>query len=277
MRSIRIAFTVILLQILSQFTSQAQKSNLTLEDIWGSRKFVAFGLMDVRSMNDGLHYSEMTDNGNELSIVKMSYATGKTVDTIFKTSTTDLTAAVEEYAFSSDENLLILSTESAAIYRHSTKANHYVYNRRTGKLDAVSDKGKQQYATVDATGKYVAFVRDNNLYLKNLSTGTESAITTDGSRNSIINGATDWVYEEEFSFDQGYQWSPDGRYIAYYRFDESEVKQFNLTYYTAASYPKEELYKYPKAGEANSKVEIHIYDIVTGKKVKADVNKEADQ
>ena len=255
----------------------AQKSNLTLEDIWGSRKFVAFGLMDVRSMNDGLHYSELTGSGDAQCIVKMSFATGNVVDTLFRISSVELSEAVEEYAFSKDENLIILATETESIYRHSTKSNHHVYNRKTGKLVAVSEKGKQQYATVDATGQFVAFVRDNNLYLKNLTNGLESAVTTDGSRNSIINGATDWVYEEEFSFDQGYQWSPDGRYIAYYRFDESEVRQFNLTYYTASSYPKEELYKYPKAGEANSKVEIHIYDLVTGKKVKADVNKEADQ
>ena len=271
----------ILLLLFVQFLSishvHAQQPRLALEDIWGSRKFVAFGLMDVRSMKDGLHYSELIADENGQHIVKVSYASGKTIDTLFKSNTTDLKEEVEGYEFGEDENLIVLSTESEAIYRHSTKANHHIYNRTTGSLVPVSEKGKQQYARLDASGKSVAFVRDNNVYLKKLTNGIEKPITTDGSRNSIINGATDWVYEEEFSFDQGYQWSPDGRYLAYYRFDESAVRQFNLTYYTSGSYPKEELYKYPKAGEANSNVEIRIYDLESGKTVTADVNKEADQ
>ena len=271
----------ILLFLFVQFLSishvRAQQPRLALEDIWGSRKFVAFGLMDVRSMKDGLHYSELIADENGQHIVKVSYASGKTIDTLFKSNTTDLKEEVEGYEFSEDENLIVLSTESEAIYRHSTKANHHIYNRKTGSLVPVSEKGKQQYATLDAYGKSVAFVRDNNLYLKSLTNGIEKPITTDGTRNSIINGATDWVYEEEFSFDQGYQWSPNGRYLAYYRFDESAVRQFNLTYYTSGSYPKEELYKYPKAGEANSNVEIRIYDLESGNTVTADVNKEADQ
>ncbi|MFM8916786.1 MAG: DPP IV N-terminal domain-containing protein, partial [Bacteroidota bacterium] len=219
------------IQLLSVNLLHAQQPKLALEDIWGSRKFVAFGLMDVRSMKDGLHYSELIADEKGQYIVKISYASGKTIDTLFKSNTTDLKEEVEGYEFSEDENLIVLSTESEAIYRHSTKANNHIFNRKTGSLVPVSKKGKQQYATLDASGKNVAFVRDNNLYLKSLTNGIEKPITTDGSRNSIINGATDWVYEEEFSFDQGYQWSPNGRYLAYYRFDESEVRQFNLTYY----------------------------------------------
>jgi dipeptidyl-peptidase-4 len=148
-------FALLLLASMIQLAmpSSAQKTNLTLEDIWGSRKFVAFGLMDVRSMNDGLHYSELTGSGDAQSIVKMSFATGKTVDTLFKKISTPLQETVEEYTFSNDESLILVATESEPIYRHSTKANHHVFNRTTGKLTPVSEKGKQQYATVDASGK----------------------------------------------------------------------------------------------------------------------------
>jgi len=255
----------------------AQKQKLELEDLWSSRQFFASGLADVRSMNDGMHYSELVGSGVGQCIIKLSFSSGKTVDTLFKKPKELEAIALDDYAFSDDENLILFATESESIYRHSTKANHYVYNRKTGKTTPLSENGKQQYANVDASGQLVAFVRDNNLFIKDLVNGLEKAITTDGVRNAIINGATDWVYEEEFSFDQGYQWSPDGRFIAFYRFDESQVKQFNLTYYSNESYPKEELYKYPKAGEENSKVEIRIYDLKTGKTTTADVNKDADQ
>ncbi|MFM7078474.1 MAG: S9 family peptidase, partial [Bacteroidota bacterium] len=274
-RPLTLLATAILLLVGS--FANAQKKNLELEDIWASRKFFAAGLTDVRSMKDGLHYSEMTGGGSDQSIVRLSFASGKVVDTLFSKKSNPQNISIDDYSFSENEKLIIFATESEPIYRHSTKANHYIFDRTTGKLTSVSENGKQQYATVDASGKLVAFVRDNNLFIKDLNSGAEKAITSDGAKNSIINGATDWVYEEEFSFDQGYQWSPDGRFIAFYRFDETHVKQFNLTYYSNESYPKEELYKYPKAGAENSKVEIRIYDLQSGKTVTADVNKEADQ
>lgn len=259
--------------------AQAQKSLLKMEDVWASRQFFAFGLPEVRSMKDGKHYTEPVETPNGTAIVKMELSTGNTVDTLFYPGSLIVnhkTADFSDYQLSEDEKIIILSTDVERIYRHSTKANHYVYTIANRDVKPVSESGKQQYATFSPTGTSVAFVRDNNIYLHDLSTGTEKPITTDGKRNEIINGATDWVYEEEFSFDQGYQWSPDGRYLAYYRFDESRVREFNLTYY-GELYPKEEKYKYPKAGEDNSIVEIYIYDIAAGRAVKADVNKEADQ
>ncbi len=277
MKNITKTLLAIILLILITPTAQAQMKNLTLEDIWGSRKFFASGLTDVRSMKDGLHYSEMTGGANNQCIVRLAFSNGQVVDTLFSSKSNPMSLSIDDYHFSEDEKLIIFATESEPIYRHSTKANHYVFDRITGKLTSVSENGKQQYATVDATGTLVAFVRDNNLFIKNLKSGAEKPITTDGLKNSIINGATDWVYEEEFSFDQGYQWSPDGKHIAFYRFDETNVQQFNLTYYSNESYPKEELYKYPKAGATNSKVEIRIHNLITGKTVKADINKEDDQ
>ena len=137
----------------------------------------------------------------------------------------------DEYVFNKDENKILLSTETESIYRHSTKSNYYVYDLSTQKITAVSGNGKQMYATFNGSGDMVAFVRDNNLYLKNLKTGEEKALTDDGKKNEIINGATDWVYEEEFSFDRAYQWNASGTKIAYYKFNEKNVNEFTLQYF----------------------------------------------
>lgn len=257
----------------------AQNSSLKLEDIWASRQFMSSGLGEVRSMKDGIHFTELVSEAGVQYITKLEFKTGNTKDTLWSSATDksqDKKMEISNYQFSADETKLLLETESEPIYRHSTKSNNYVYDIAAKSTFAVSKNGKQQYASFSPDGKSVCFVRDNNLYLVNLATNQETQITNDGKRNEIINGATDWVYEEEFSFDKGFQWSPDGKSIAYYRFDESAVKEFNLTYY-GTLYPKEEKYKYPKAGETNSIVEIYIYSIASGKAVKADVNKEADQ
>ena len=124
------------------------------------------------------------------------------------------------------------------------------------------------HPTFSPDGKRIAFVKNNNLYLYDIPTGNTKAITTDGKWNFIINGNCDWVYEEEFEFSRAYEWSPKGSHIAYYRFDETNVKEYQFTQFDD-TYNKQYVYKYPKAGEENSKVEIHIYDIATNKDVKA--------
>ncbi|MBK9046482.1 MAG: S9 family peptidase [Bacteroidetes bacterium] len=277
MKNIKITMLCGLLIITSLV--KAQNNKLKLEDIWASRQFTSSGLGEVRSMKDGNHFTEMVSNAGIQYITKVEFKTGNTKDTIWSSvseKSQEKKMEISKYQFSADETKLLLETESEPIYRHSTKSNNFVYDMTAKSTIAVSKNGKQQYASFSPEGKSVCFVRDNNLYLVNLSTNQETQITTDGKRNEIINGATDWVYEEEFSFDKGFQWSPDGKSIAYYRFDESAVKEFNLTYY-GTLYPKEEKYKYPKAGETNSTVEIYIYNVASGKAVKADVNKEADQ
>lgn len=259
--------------------SLAQQSDLKLEDIWASRQFAAKDLPAVRSMNNGLHFSELVGSGATQAIVKVEFKTGNTIDTLWKAGyKMDGTKVIEvmDYELSQDEKSLLLRTETETIYRHSTKSNNLVFNIASKKYTEVSDKGKQQNAQLSPDGKSVCFVRDNNMFIKSLTSLEEIQITSDGKRNEIINGAPDWVYEEEFSFDKAYQWSPDGNYIAFYRFDESQVKEFNLTYY-GTLYPKEEKYKYPKAGESNSEVTVHIYNVGKGSIAKADVNKEADQ
>lgn len=163
--------------------------------------------------------------------------------------------------------LALVCTETEQIYRHSSKSVVYLYNSNTKKTVKLADT-KMLHPGFSPDESKVAYVKDNNLYIYDIASGIHKAITTDGKWNYIINGNCDWVYEEEFSFSQAYQWSPKGNYIAYYRFDESGVKQYEFTEFDN-SYNKQYTYKYPKAGEDNSKVEIHIYDVASGNDVKA--------
>src|SRR4030095_954746 len=149
----------------------AQQGMLKLEDIFGSKQFAAAGLPEVRSMNDGVHFTELTNEENMAVIVKNDYKTGKTVDTLFKStsfSKDNTPVSVSDYQLSNDESKIILSTESESIYRHSTKANNFIYDIKSKSVTPVSLNGKQQYGTFSPDGKAVAFVRDNNLFIKDL-------------------------------------------------------------------------------------------------------------
>ncbi|HYC38869.1 MAG TPA: S9 family peptidase [Chitinophagaceae bacterium] len=168
---------------------------------------------------------------------------------------------------STNPNIVLVRRGVEPIYRRSTKSYVYLYDPVSKKLTKL-DNEKVLHPTLSPDGTRVAFVKNNNLYLYDLATKTSRAITTDGKWNQIINGNCDWVYEEEFEFSRAYQWSPKGNYIAYYRFDESKVREFQFTVFDSL-YPSQYSYKYPKAGEANSVVEIHIYDIANNRDVRA--------
>lgn len=248
---------------------------ITLEDIYKKGTFGANSVYGISSMNDGLHY---TTNEKGMSIEKWSYNTGTKTETIF--SIEELTDApfkrISDYEFSDDETKILLTTNMEAIYRHSFKAAYYVWDLKTKKLQEVSENGKQQLAAFSPDGSKVAFVRDNNIYITELITGNEYAITDDGKWNHIINGAPDWVYEEEFGFSRGFHWSPRGDKIAYYKFDESEVREFSMAMY-GALYPEPYTFKYPKAGEKNSVVSIHVYHLHSKETKTMDVGSEKDQ
>ena len=258
-----------LLLFTCSFALIGQKSkDLTLQEIWASRQFAPQFVMGMESMNDGQHYSAMRFEEEGIFIEKFSYAKGEKVSTIYDGSKFKLPNGspinFDEYVFSSDETKLLVPTESEPIYRHSFKSDFVVIDLATGKADYLSKTGgKQQYAEFSPDGKKVAFVRDNNLFIKDLANGSELVVTKDGKQNSIINGATDWVYEEEFALAQAFFWSPDGSKVAFLRFDESDVKEFNMAMY-GTLYPSEYKYKYPKAGEKNSSVSVKVYDLTNG-------------
>jgi dipeptidyl-peptidase-4 len=237
----------------------AQKRDITLEDLWKNYAFYPKYIGGFNSMNDGEHYSTMEKADEGQTIIKYKFKSGKKVRTLFKSTDFDI-PKINNYIFSEDEQQILLATEKEKIYRHSSKSIYYIYNVFTDKLVKLSDK-KVMYATFSPNGDKVAYVFENNLFYKNIKTGETIKVTSDGKKNHIINGASDWVYEEEFALVRCFEWSPDGKHIAYYKFDESHVKEFSMDLFKGGLYPTQEVFKYPKAGEDNSVVRVYIYNI----------------
>jgi dipeptidyl-peptidase-4 len=263
--------------VLWLFPIQAQKS-ITLEDIWKKGTFRSAPFLGFQGLNDGLHYAKRVRN----ELLAFPYAAEKDPAVrLIADLNPDLLVVrgskviVEEHEFSADEQLLLLRASSEQIYRHSVRAMYYVLNPATGTITEVYPK-KVMYASLSPDGSCVAFVFENNLYIHELRNGEIKQITRDGKVGSIINGAVDWVYEEEFSMSKGFEWSPDGSSIAYYRFDESAVKEFTMDMY-GALYPERESWKYPKAGEDNARVDVFIYQRNNGTSVRCETGSERDQ
>ena len=255
------------------FTTAFGQKQITLEDIWARGTFSAHGISEIKSMKDGEHYCVLTRN----SVDKYSYKTGEKVESVCVFTDIDSKfPRVESYAFDESETHLLLSSGFEPIYRHSGVSDYYLYDIKAKGCKKLSENGKQRLTQFSPDGKKTAFVRDNNLFVCDLESMQEKQITFDGKFNYIINGTTDWVYEEEFSITKGFYWSPDSKKIAFYRFDESTVKQYNMQMW-GELYPEDYSFKYPKAGEDNSVVDVLIYDLQSQKTLKLDVGSENDQ
>ena len=258
----------------------AQQKDLSFEHIF-DRSFHPEGIQNVNWMKDGRYYTTLKRVNGDIEIRKYDIRSG---DYSVLLSTSELKVPgrdkpiiIQDYQLSADEIKVLIKTDIETIWRRSTRENYFIYNLSTGKTQKLSQSDKkQQYAQLSPSGEKAAFVQDNNLYWVDLRTGKETAITTDGEFNKIINGATDWVYEEEFGFAKAWYWSKDGEKIAYYRFDESEVKEFFMTDW-GQLYPGLTRFKYPKAGEENSKVKIGVYDLSDDTTTWMDVGSEKDQ
>jgi dipeptidyl-peptidase-4 len=261
--------------------SGTQAQQLKLEDIFYSSKYYPRSPGEIIHMSDGQHYCTL-DNATTISMFE--YKTGKKVKTLVEgdlltPSGTSAPLEIESFVFGEDESKLIFKTESEPLYRYSEFSEYYVLDIKARSLKRVSDKGKQRLAHLSPDGNKVAFVRDNNIFIKDLRDEAEAQITFDGKWDSIINGTTDWVYDEEFDLIDALYWSPDSKNLAFMRFDESRVKQFTLTKY-GEIYPENFSYKYPMAGEDNSIVSVWVYNTEgsgNDKLKKMDVGKETDQ
>ncbi|MCX6231487.1 MAG: S9 family peptidase [Bacteroidetes bacterium] len=270
-----LAFIGIVLFALPSF-SQENAKKITLEDIWSKGTFRPAYIKEIHSLKDGEHYSVLESN----TIVKYSYQEGKKTDVIFDATSVKLANSkslnIEDYQFNNDETKILISTNTEAIYRHSSIADFYVMDLKTKQITELSQGGKIHLAEFSPDGSKIAFARNNNLFIKNLADNKETQITNDGLINNIINGTTDWVYEEEFGFTKAFFWSPDGSKLAFYRFDESKVKEYTMTNW-GDLYPEQYKYKYPKAGEDNSIVTIWKYDANSAKTSKMDIGNETNQ
>ncbi|MCF8465160.1 MAG: S9 family peptidase [Flavobacteriales bacterium] len=251
------------------------QSEITLEDIWKNGTYRTEGVYGIRSLNDGKRYTTL-ENGN---VVCYNYETGDSIEVIV--AATDLKLdekliKIDDYEFNKSETKLLLSTEENPVYRHSSSYKFYAFDRTDKKLTEIADGQHVFHATLSPVSNQVAYVKDNNLFVQDLDANTTKQITTTGVFNEIINGRSDWVYEEEFAFTKAFQWSPDGRFIAYYEFNEKNVKEFSMTKYAGNLYPTEEKFKYPKAGEENSKVRIFVYNLERETNVKVDIGDRDD-
>jgi dipeptidyl-peptidase 4 len=264
---------LLILTILFITKTDAQK-NITLEDIYKKNIFKSESVAGFASMQDGKYYSEINDKNQ---IQKVGFKDGKVKEIIvdlneLKTGTEKINFS--EYKFDAKEEQLLLFANAENIYRRSFIYDVYLYNLKTKYFIKIGNK-KLMHPSLNTTGNKLAYVSDNNLYVYDIATANVTSITTDGKWNNIINGNCDWVYEEEFGFSQAYSWSKTGNEIAYYKFDESQVKEFQFTMYDKL-YPKQYSYKYPKAGEDNSKVNIYMYDVTTNKNNKVDIGSTDD-
>ncbi len=256
---------ILLLFLLISTTGSGQE--LSVEKIWKSYEFSADYFKGFRSMNDGEHYSKITPTEEGISVTKHAFSDEKQTGQEEKKIETLIPASIlseiniDDYEFNADETKVLLMTESTPIYRRSYSAVYYLYDLLTGKLQPLdADHQPQTLAEYSPDGKKVSYIFGNNLYVKEIASNKVIQLTTDGKKNAVINGTTDWVYEEEFAITKAYGWSPDSKCLAYLRFDESAVKEFTMTYYDDV-YPELYRFKYPKAGYDNSKVTAHLVHV----------------
>ena len=248
----------------------AQDKSVTLEEIWNG-SFTPKRLQLLRSMNDGLHYTVLELNSVDKisSIDKYDYATDTKIETVLSSEMANV-PFFTSYSFSDDESKVLIGTDIDQIYRRSRKGVYHLVLLEQQKLMTIANE-KIQEPTLSPDGTKVAYAWENNLFIKDLETAETQQITSDGEINAIINGITDWVYEEEFAFVRAFEWNSDGSRIAYLRFDEQAVPEFSMDMYGTGLYPTQHVFKYPKAGEVNADVALKIYNLKSGETADIDL------
>ncbi len=249
---------VILLLVFNFFFSTAQNKDITLEDIWVNKSFDTKGLEAFHSMRNGDFYTVLNHNRYGTYLDKYDYATLEKVETLVLAKDLPDIDRFESYTFDREEKKLLLGVALENVYRRSKVGKYYVYDLDSKKLDLVAEAPIMEPA-FSPDGKKVAYVQENNLYVKNLESGDVRQITSDGQKNKVINGITDWVYEEEFYLVSAFAWNESSDKIAFFRFDETDVPEFSMDIYGTSLYPKQQNFKYPKPGENNSLVSLHMH------------------
>lgn len=250
------------------------KSDFTLADIFKNDLFSSESVGTIRWMNDGQFYSaidQQTDGS--VVLVKKDILSGETVEEIVSSETLGFTFT--DYAFSADEQKIIFPQATQPIYRRSSKSVFHVYDLEDKSVQQVANGEHVMYATFSPDASKIGYVKANNLFIADLKNLEEVQITFDGQWNQVINGNADWVYEEEFAMSKAFKWSPNGRFIAFWKFDESEVKEYNMQKW-GDLYPQDYQFKYPKAGEKNATVRIEVFDSQQNKIVSIDTGAETD-
>ncbi|MBU2060612.1 MAG: S9 family peptidase [Bacteroidetes bacterium] len=252
------------------------QEKITVEKIY-SGSFRTQGMDELQSLQNTNQYTVLNQNrdgGQQIDL--FDFATLKKTNTLFNTKDFEaISGAVSSYTFDTTEKMILIASNANQIFRHSFTADYYLYNTNNKQLTKLFDFQVQE-PTFSPDGKMIAYAKDNNLFIYTIASKAIQQITTDGKKNAIINGITDWVYEEEFAFVKAFDWSADSKKLAYIRFDESEVPEFSMSMFNTGLYPTIETFKYPKAGEKNAITSLHIYDIAASATKKVNLDKYHD-
>ena len=252
------------------------QQKITIDDIYNG-VFQTKQMDDLTAMKNTNQYTVLNADkaSGSQQIDLYDFATLQKVATLIDTKNFKSLDGIDSYLFSKDEKSILIANNSEKIFRHSTIANYFIYNIATQKLEAVLDY-KIQEPTFSPDGLKLAFAKDNNLFVYEIANKTVTQITFDGKKNAVINGITDWVYEEEFAFVRAFDWNANSSKLAFIRFDESEVPEFSMNIYGKDLYPTTEVFKYPKAGEKNAVVSLHLVDIKSNTTQKIALNDYSD-
>jgi dipeptidyl-peptidase-4 len=249
------------------------QQKITVEDIY-TGAFRAKGMDELQALKNTNQYTVLNyDRSTQsMQINLFDFATLQQISTLIDTKTQPLLKdGIDSYTFSPNEKQILLAANSTQIYRHSFTADYYLYDIASKTVSRLFDFPVQE-PTFSPDGLQLAYAKDNNLFVYNVSTKTTTQLTSDGRKNAIINGITDWVYEEEFAFVRAFDWSKDSKKLAYIKFDESQVPEFSMSVFQKDLYPSIETFKYPKAGEKNSEVSLHVYDVASNKTQTVDLS-----
>lgn len=238
-----------------------ESEKLNLENLYKNNVFKPDYIYGIRSMKDGEHFT-LLERGALSKVVQYRYKDFEKVRDVVSSAKLPGFVPIDSYSFTEDESYVMIATEEEQIYRRSSRAKYYLYNRKKEEATLLAD-GKVTAPALSLDNARVAYIYQNNIYIRDLATGDVQQITEDGKTNEVINGLADWVYEEEFSIVRCYQWSPDGRYLAYIKFREKDVPEFSMDVFGSGLYPSQYRFKYPKAGEKNAEVSLHLYDLET--------------
>ncbi len=271
MKLIKIAFLIIVV-----ISNSLAQQKITVEEIF-SGAFRAKGMDELKAMKNTNQYTVLNaDRATKSQQIDLfDFATLKKVSTFIDTkSIPELSDGIDSYTFNNAENKILIANNTNQIFRHSFTADFYLYDVETKKITKILDQA--QAPTFSPDGNKIAFAKENNLFILDILSNDKTQITNDGKKNSIINGITDWVYEEEFAFVRAFDWSFDSKKIAFIRFDESQVPEFSMNIFKKNLYPIVETFKYPKAGEKNALVSLHIYNVDSKSKKDIDLSKYQD-
>jgi dipeptidyl-peptidase 4 len=269
-------FKLFALLFLMSFSVFAQQK-ITIEEIY-SGAFRAKEMQELKSLKNTNQYTVLNSNpaSRSMQIDLYDFATLKKISTLIDTNDQkSLGYGIDSYTFSADEKTILIANNSTKIFRHSFTADYYLYTIATKELTKLFDF-KVQEPIFSPDGKKIAFAKENNLFIYDLAFKKTTQITTDGKKNAIINGITDWVCEEEFAFVRAFDWSADSKKLAFIRFDESQVPEFSMSIFKKDLYPTIETFKYPKAGEKNALVSLHLYNVDSGAKKDIDLSNYSD-